>query len=150
MTISRYLARLRSKVGTELLLLPAVALRIRDQRGRLLLVKDRDSGAWGLPAGSVEPSESPREGARRELLEESGIDCPSLELVAGLGGREFRHTYPNGDVVEYSIFVYAGTVSESEVLAPRDGAEVVEARFFSRATAPGLALPYPEDLLWGG
>ena len=149
MTMSPYLARLRAKVGTDLLLLPAVALVVRDGSGRLLLVKHRDTGAWGLPAGAVEPSETPSEAARRELLEESGIDCASLELVAGLGGRQFRHTYPNGDVVEYSIFVYAGTVPETAVPGPRDGAEIVEARFFARAAAPELALPYPEELLWG-
>ena len=103
---------------------------------------------WGLPAGSVEPSESPQEAARRELREECGIDCDRLELVAGLGGREFRHEYQNGDVVEYSVFVYEGTVSGSEHLAPFDTAEVTEVRFFARSAAPSLSLPYPENLLW--
>jgi 8-oxo-dGTP pyrophosphatase MutT (NUDIX family) len=148
LAVSPYLAGLRAKVGRDLLLLPAVALVIRDRSERLLLVRDRGSGSWGLPAGSIEPSESPEQAARRELREESGIDCDSLALAAGRGGREFRHRYPNGDVAEYSIFVYKGTVSGAEALTPSDGTEVAEARFFSRATAPRLALPYPEDLLW--
>ena len=150
MTISPYLARLRAKVGRDLLLLPAVAVVVRDPSGRLLLVRDRDSGAWGLPSGAVEPAESPSDAAYRELHEECGIDCQHLELVAGLGGEEFRHTYPNGDVAEYSIFVFRGSASEDSMPHPQDGEEVAEARFFPRDTAPALALRYPDDILWAG
>jgi 8-oxo-dGTP pyrophosphatase MutT (NUDIX family) len=148
--MSPYLARLRAKVGHELLLIPAVAVIVRDLSGRLLLVRDQASGRWGLPAGAVEPSESPCAAARRELREETGIDCQALELVAALGGEDFRHTYPNGDVVEYSIFVYTGSASDDSRPHPQDGEEVAEARFFSRDAAPALALPYPEDILWAG
>lgn len=133
MTISPYLAGLRAKVGPALLLLPAVAVVLRDPSGRVLLVRDRDAGTWSLPAGSIEPSEGPHVAARRELLEETGIDCPDLALKAALGGEDFRHIYSNGDVVEYAIFVYAGTVPTPELLVPRDAVEVAEARFFSRA-----------------
>jgi len=148
LTISSYLAGLRAKVGSDLLLLPAVAVVLRDPGCRVLLVRDRDSGTWGLPAGSIEPSESPLGAARRELLEETGIDCHDLSLEAALGGESFRHTYPNGDVVEYAIFVYAGTVESPEGVVPRDSVEIAEARFFSRNDAPVLAMPYPGDLVW--
>jgi 8-oxo-dGTP pyrophosphatase MutT (NUDIX family) len=147
-TISSYLAGLRAKVGSELLLLPAVAVVLRDPGGRVLLVRDRDSGTWSLPAGSIEPSEPPLVAARRELLEETGIDCHDLSLEAALGGESYRHTYPNGDAVEYAIFVYAGTVESADVVMPRDSVEIAEARFFSRSDAPVLALPYPGDLVW--
>ena len=150
MTISPYLARLREKVGSDLLLLPAVAVIIRDESECLLLVRDRESRIWGLPAGSVEPSESPSEAAHRELHEESGIACRNLELVAALGGEGFRHTYANGHVVEYSIFVFAGVVPENSLPHPRDRKEVAEARFFSRKSAPVLSLPYPDEILWAG
>ena len=130
-------------------MLPGVAVVVHDSRGRLLLVRDRDSGEWGLPAGAIEPSESPRDAASRELREETGIDCRSLELVAGLGGESFRHTYPNGDVVEYSIFVYRGIAQDAPMPGPQDDREIVELRFFEREAAPQLGLPYPEHVLWG-
>lgn len=149
MTISPYLASLRHKVGSDLLLLPAVALIIRDESGSVLFVRDRESDSWGLPAGSIEPSESPVDAARRELKEESGLDCDSLELVAALGGEGFRHTYSNGHVVEYSIFVFAGSVAGESLAEPQDRHEIAEARFFSRENAPVPPLPYPEEVLWG-
>jgi 8-oxo-dGTP pyrophosphatase MutT (NUDIX family) len=146
--MSPYLAGLRARIGHGLLLLPAVAVVVRDPVGRLLLVRDRDSGSWSLPAGAVEPSESPREAARRELLEETGIECDFLEFVTGVGGHEFRHTYPNGDVVEYSIFVFRAFASADSIPDPKDGEEVAEARFFVRHAAPPMAWPYPESVLW--
>lgn len=149
MPISAYVAALRSKVGSELLLLPSVAVIVRDSEGRLLLVRDRASGEWGLPAGGIEPSEAPIEAAHRELREETGITSAELVLAAAMGGERFRHTYPNGDRVEYAIFVYAGAVPLDEATGRTDTQEVAEVRFFARKDAPSLTLPYPEDVLWG-
>lgn len=147
-SMSPYLAALRAKIGHDLLLLPAVAVVAKDRSGRLLLVRDRGSGEWGLPAGAIEPCESPLEAAHRELLEETGVECDSLELVTSVGGREFRHTYPNGDVVEYSVFIFSGSVFADSDLDPKDDSEVADARFFDRRTAPPLAWPYPAAVLW--
>lgn len=147
--ISPYLAALRSKVGSELLLLPSVAVVVRDGEGRLLLVRDRDSDEWGLPAGGIEPTEAPIEAAHRELREETGVTSVELVLSAALGGARFRHTYPNGDRVEYAIFVYAGTVPSDEATGRTDVEEIADVRFFARKDAPSLSLPYPEKVLWG-
>ncbi|MEV7404932.1 NUDIX domain-containing protein [Streptomyces sp. NPDC091267] len=40
--------------------------------GKVLLVFDRYRNSWELPGGTIEPGETPREAALRELLEESG------------------------------------------------------------------------------
>jgi 8-oxo-dGTP diphosphatase len=40
--------------------------------GRVLMVFDRHRQSWELPGGSLEGSESPRQAAERELLEETG------------------------------------------------------------------------------
>jgi 8-oxo-dGTP pyrophosphatase MutT (NUDIX family) len=40
---------------------------------RFLLLRNRRHGTWGFPKGHLKPGESPREAARRELREETGI-----------------------------------------------------------------------------
>ena len=150
MASSHYITRVRAGIGHGLLLLPGVAVVLHAPAGRLLFVRSADSGEWGLPAGGIKPGESPQAAARRELREESGIDFEDLALSAALGGAAFRHTYPNGDEVEYAIFVFVGLASEGLVPAPQDSVEVSEAAFFTRNEAPSLELPYPQDVLWRG
>jgi 8-oxo-dGTP pyrophosphatase MutT (NUDIX family) len=67
------------------------------------------AGQWFLPGGAVERGELPEEGARRELVEESGLDIDGeLELVGAYpiwvyGGHclqlSYRGRLRDGDVV---------------------------------------------------
>jgi len=56
---------------------------MRDQLGRVLLCETQFKPDWELPGGIVEPGETPRQGAIREVREELGIDLAvgSLLLV---------------------------------------------------------------------
>jgi ADP-ribose pyrophosphatase YjhB (NUDIX family) len=49
----------------------------------LLLRRDVEPGrgAWDLPAGYLDPYESPEDAARRETLEEAGLEVELVELV---------------------------------------------------------------------
>lgn len=49
-----------------------LALTALWHRGEVLMVHDRFRGSWELPGGMIEPGESPRQAAVRELFEESG------------------------------------------------------------------------------
>lgn len=42
--------------------------------GRVLAIRRADNGHWELPGGVLEIEESPEDGARREVLEETGIE----------------------------------------------------------------------------
>lgn len=58
----------------------------------VLLVKHRWRG-WVPPGGKVEPGESPREAAGRELLEETGISADLLEVPAAVTVRSYRQDW---------------------------------------------------------
>jgi 8-oxo-dGTP pyrophosphatase MutT (NUDIX family) len=51
--------------------------------GRVLMTHQRVRDCWELPGGGIEPGESPRVGAARELLEETGqaVDPDALRFV---------------------------------------------------------------------
>ena len=53
--------------------------------GKILLVRQfrppLKKWTWELPSGSIEKNECPAEAANRELLEETGYECPSLEQL---------------------------------------------------------------------
>ena len=55
---------------------------IFDAAGRVLLLKPTYKTTWDLPGGVVEPDESPRAAARRELREEVGLDVEPGRLLA--------------------------------------------------------------------
>ncbi|SDI18317.1 NUDIX domain-containing protein [Paraburkholderia phenazinium] len=142
-----YIGWLRKRVGPGLILSPSVGAVIRDAQGRLLLQEKSSGEAWSLPAGGIELGESPREAIIREVMEETGYVVRIRRILAVLGGKEFRYTYPNGDEVEYVV-----TLFECEIVGgsgvPTDD-ETKSTRYFRRDEMPPLALPYSMDLLFG-
>lgn len=53
---------------------------IRD--GRVLLVREAETGQWTLPGGWADLNASPAENAAREAFEEAGIEVRVLKLIA--------------------------------------------------------------------
>lgn len=83
----------------------------------LLIERGRDpfAGRWALPGGFVDHNEAPEDGARRELLEETGVTVDHLIPVAVFGdpGRD-----PRGWVVSAAYLAFAS--SETEAAAGDD------------------------------
>ncbi|MEU9386850.1 NUDIX hydrolase [Streptomyces sp. NPDC048279] len=65
-------------------ILAGAAALLRDAEGRVLLVEPNYRDGWALPGGTVESDdgETPRQGARRETLEEIGLDREMGPLLA--------------------------------------------------------------------
>jgi 8-oxo-dGTP pyrophosphatase MutT (NUDIX family) len=124
MAISPYIARLRQMVGTQLLVLPSVAVLPTDERGWILFVRLIDSGQWATIGGAVEPDESPEHAALREAREEAGVTLELGPVRAVLGGPEYRVTYPNGDMTSYVATVFDAKVTAGTPRA--DGDETSE------------------------
>ena len=56
---------------------------IQNGEGRILLLKRKQEGTWVLPKGRVEPGESLRETAIREVAEETGLK--DLRVIREIG-----------------------------------------------------------------
>jgi len=65
-------------------ILAGAAALFRDAEGRVLLVEPNYREGWALPGGTIESDdgETPRQGARRETLEEIGLDRELGRLLA--------------------------------------------------------------------
>jgi predicted NUDIX family NTP pyrophosphohydrolase len=81
----------------------------RVEDGHVLLVHPggpfwarKDAGAWSIPKGEYDDGEEPEACARREFLEELGVEAPSALVDIGTvrqkNGKEVRAFYGEGDL----------------------------------------------------
>jgi len=95
--------------------------------GRWLLIRNTDGpGHWTFPGGKIARSEKPVEAARREALEEVGIELPHLQYIGSYKS--------NRDHKRDTVYCYTSTVSTPDHKI--DGVEVEEARWFAPAEIP--------------
>ena len=107
MPISPYLKSLRSRIGNDLLLLPAVSAVIRNDAGEVLLALSHGDEAWALIGGGLEPGEEPASAILREIREELGVEAEVSQIIGAYGGEGMFITYPNGDRCAYVTTAYA-------------------------------------------
>ncbi|GGV61096.1 NUDIX domain-containing protein [Streptomyces massasporeus] len=95
--------------------LAGAATLFRDREGRVLLVEPNYREGWVLPGGTVESDtgETPRQGARRETAEETGLDREPGRLLAV----DWVHGTGRPPVVAY--LYDGGVLSEDEFKAIR-------------------------------
>jgi ADP-ribose pyrophosphatase YjhB (NUDIX family) len=70
----------------------AVGAVVGDDQGRILLVQRADSGVWLYPTGWADVGYSPAEVVVKEVLEETGIHCEPIRLIAVLDGLRMGFT----------------------------------------------------------
>lgn len=105
----------------------------------LLVVRGHDpfKGMYALPGGFMEWGESCEEGARRELMEETGLAVDALEFV-GVFSKPGRD--PRGTVVSIEYMA----VVEPEKAIIRAGDDAAEAEWVSVEKVPQLAFDHSE------
>ncbi|AIV07731.1 NUDIX domain-containing protein [Vibrio harveyi] len=145
MSASHYVKELRSKIGNQVLMIPGVAAVILNESNQLLLQKKSD-GSWSLPAGMIEPGESPSQAVIREVREETGLAVEVERVLGVFGGEGFGFAYPNGDQVEYTVIMFK--CQQTGQFAEDLDEETIELAWFSRSDMPTLALPYPLECLF--
>jgi len=135
MPIPPHIARLLER--TELPLVPAVAVLVRGDDGRVLPVHNVE-GFWTLPGGLLEPDERPDDAAARERCEESSLTVRVGRVLGVFGGPVFRSTFVNGDRIATMSAIFAADVVTG---SPRpDGVETDAAGWFGSAEALSLEL----------
>ena len=145
MGASDYIKNLRDKIGNSLLMIPCVAAVILDSDNKILL-QEKSEEAWSLPAGMIEPGESPNTAVVREVQEETGLIVTPIKILGVFGGEDFRYVYPNGDSVEYTVILMkCSVISDSGRIIDT---ETRSLEYFDKASMPELALPYPKQILF--
>lgn len=111
-------------------IVPAVSVVVPDDQGHILLIHRTDNKYWSIPGGGMEAGESVREAARREVKEETGIDCDITGLVGIYSNPGHVAAYDDGEIrQEFSICLVGRLISGSL----RTSSESSEVRFVSAA-----------------
>jgi 8-oxo-dGTP diphosphatase len=100
--------------------------------------KEPNRGKWVLPGGRVEPFESVTQAAKREVLEETGLE---IEIDGYIGVAEIISRPDEHRVIHYSL-------GRSVAGEPRPGSDLSDVRFVAVNDLAGLDLsPVVTDVL---
>jgi 8-oxo-dGTP pyrophosphatase MutT (NUDIX family) len=120
--IPDFVRELRRHVGTAELWLPAVtAIVLRGDpttERSVLLVRRADTDEWAPVTGIVDPGEEPGVAARREVLEETGVEV-TVDRLASVQVLP-TVTHVNGDLATYLDHTFACTYVSGEARVADD------------------------------
>lgn len=154
-----YIKMIRSAIGSQKIILNAAGGVIA-REGKILLQRRSDNGKWGLVGGILEMNETYREGALREMREETGLEVQ----LDGFLGIFHNHDmiWANGDRAHVIGAYYVASIVSGE---PRTDEESLELRFFGENELPelfaedhraavkayfdGICLPIPNENSFG-
>jgi 8-oxo-dGTP pyrophosphatase MutT (NUDIX family) len=118
---------------------------VRDDVGRVLLIRRSDNGYWALPAGAMELGESIAEAAAREVFEETGLKASALTPFGMYTGAAYTHTNMYGDTYQLHVTAFRVDAWEGDLLT--ETAETTGAGFFPLDELPEpLSGSVPETL----
>lgn len=90
---------------------------------------DNASGAWQMPQGGIDPGESPRDAALRELGEETGVPPDAIEILAEAKDWTFYDLPPDlspklwkgryrGQTQRWYLMRFTGTDDQIDIARP--------------------------------
>ena len=130
---------LRGPIFSRPAAIPTADAAIIDDVGRILLIQRADNGKWAMPGGGTAVGETPAQAAEREALEETGVHCEAVALVAihdsRLSGSSSRHQL-------YHMTFLCRLLPDLPKHEPASHAEEV----LGQAWWPETALPPPSEL----
>jgi len=111
---------------------------------RMLLVREKQDGAWSLPGGWADIGLSPSETAVKEVREEAGLEVRTVRLLGILDNR--GHGHPPSPWHVYKLFV----LCEEAGGEAGAGLETLEVGFFAEDELPELSPERntPDQLAW--
>lgn len=101
--------------GVPEALRPAFAVMMTRTRAGVLLVHSRMREVWELPGGLIDPGETPRQAADRELLEESGCTARNTRWLGVVEVNDGRPHF--GAVFACKTEQVPGSFENAETLA---------------------------------
>jgi 8-oxo-dGTP diphosphatase len=118
----------------------AAGVLFRDADGRILLVKPTYKDGWDIPGGYVEPGESPKQAAAREVEEELGLTVPIGRLLVvdwaphPDEGDKLLFVFDGGALQQRAdhLSVEKGEIDRVEYVAPNDANDRMPERLVDR------------------
>jgi ADP-ribose pyrophosphatase YjhB (NUDIX family) len=117
---------------------PKVDVRavVFNEKGEILMVKERVDDRWALPGGWADVGYTPSEVAVKEVQEETGLDVKTVRLLAIMDKK--NHPHPEEAWYVYKIFILCkkigGKISE-------DTMETSDIQYFAAENLPPLSEP---------
>jgi ADP-ribose pyrophosphatase YjhB (NUDIX family) len=129
-----YLGQLRALAGERVLFFVGARCIVRDDAGRVLLIRRADNGRWAMPAGAMELGESVADCGVRELYEETGLTAASVTPFAMYTGPAYTYTNMWGHTYQLFITAFRVDAWAGDLVLVTD--ETTDARFFALDELP--------------
>ena len=129
-----YLKEIREKVGHRPLVIPHAVVMVLSPNREILFEERADDGYYDFPGGGIDPKETAKEAAKRELYEETGLIADSLRLLNIYSGEVTYYKYANGDEIYGVDVVYVCDKYHGELKPQLE--EVKDLRFFHANSLP--------------
>ncbi len=134
---------------------PCVGVMLINRRGQVFVAQriDMPSAAWQMPQGGIDPGETPRQAARRELYEETGTTKAEIvaesqtwvryDLPAELAPKLWDGRY-RGQEQKWFAMRFLGTDADIDI--DGDQPEFSAWRWAELAEIPDLIVPFKRAL----